>query len=81
MKEVNIYLILLKFHCSILLFKIHRIVTTCLGSPPEQITFEYYDTYKQYQKIGPISPIDFYKQIVKPAFNIDDKVIFSKLIG
>ncbi|CAF1535752.1 unnamed protein product, partial [Adineta steineri] len=35
--------------------EIHRIVTICLGSPPEQITFEYHDTAKQYQKIGPIT--------------------------
>jgi len=54
--------------------EIHRIVTTCLGSPPNQITFEYYDTSKQYQKIGPISPVDFYKQVVKPIFNMDNKV-------
>jgi bleomycin hydrolase len=54
--------------------EIHRIVTTCLGSPPEQIVFEYYDTSKQYQKIGPITPVDFYQQVVKPVFNIDNKV-------
>ncbi len=46
-----------------------------MGSPPEQITFEYYDTSKQCQKIGPISPMEFYKQIVKPVFNINNKVI------
>ncbi|CAF3395327.1 unnamed protein product [Rotaria sp. Silwood1] len=54
--------------------ELHRIITTCLGSPPEQITFEYYDSSKQYQKIGPISPIEFYRQIVKPVFNVDNKV-------
>ena len=59
-----------RWRCS----QIHRIVTTCLGSPPEQITFEYYDSSKQYQKIGPISPIEFYRQIIKPVFNVDSKV-------
>ncbi|CAF3825569.1 unnamed protein product [Adineta steineri] len=54
--------------------EIHRIVTICLGSPPEQITFEYHDTAKQYQKIGPITPLEFYRQIVKPIYNIDNKV-------
>ncbi|CAF1639722.1 unnamed protein product [Adineta ricciae] len=54
--------------------EVHRIVTICLGSPPEQFTFEYYDSSKQYQKIGPISPIDFYQQIVKPIYNIDNKI-------
>ncbi|CAF1554023.1 unnamed protein product [Rotaria magnacalcarata] len=54
--------------------ELHQIVTTCLGSPPEQITFEYYDVNKQNKKIGPISPIEFYQQVVKPVFNIDNKV-------
>ena len=58
--------------------QVHRIVTVCLGSPPEQFTFEYYDSSKQYQKIGPISPVDFYQQIVKPIYNIDNKVTLTE---
>ncbi len=54
-------------------------MTTCLGSPPEQITFEYHDTSKQYQKIGPMSPLEFYQQTVKPVFNIDNKVIENEI--
>ena len=45
-----------------------------LGTPPKEFTFEYYDKDKKYQKIGPISPLDFYKEHVKSHFNVDDKV-------
>ena len=49
-------------------------VSTCLGTPPKEFTFEYYDKDKKYKKIGPVSPLDFYREHVKPHFNVDDKV-------
>jgi len=54
--------------------EIHRIITTCLGSPPEKFEYEYYDTNKQYHKIGPLSPVEFYEKYVKPVYNVDNKV-------
>ena len=75
MKEVC--LVFSKFQCIHYSIQIHRIVTICLGSPPDQITYEYYDIFKQYQKIGPISPMEFYKQFIKPVYDINDKVINS----
>ncbi|XP_064620531.1 bleomycin hydrolase-like [Lineus longissimus] len=53
---------------------IYRIVSICLGSPPETFTWEYYDKEKKYHKVGPITPREFYKQLVKPVFNMEDKV-------
>jgi aminopeptidase C len=49
-------------------------VSICLGSPPKTFTWEYYDKDKAYHKVGPITPLDFYKQLVKPVFNMEDKV-------
>lgn len=54
--------------------EIHRIVSICLGIPPETFTWEYYDKSKTYHKIGPITPIDFYNEYVKPVYNVEDKV-------
>lgn len=54
--------------------EIHRIVSICLGIPPETFTWEYYDKSKTYHKIGPISPLDFYNEYVKPVYNVEDKV-------
>lgn len=55
--------------------EIYRITSICIGSPPETFTFEYYDKDKQYHKIGPITPIEFYNEHVKPVYNIADKVV------
>lgn len=55
--------------------EIYRIVSICIGSPPETFTWEYYDTDKKYQKIGPITPIEFYRQHIQPHYNIADKVV------
>lgn len=54
--------------------EIYRIVSICLGIPPETFTWEYYDKSKTYHKIGPITPIDFYNEYVKPVYNVEDKV-------
>ncbi|XP_067015155.2 bleomycin hydrolase isoform X2 [Anabrus simplex] len=53
---------------------VYRIVGICLGIPSETITWEYYDKAKQYNCVGPITPLDFYLKHVKPFFNVDDKV-------
>jgi bleomycin hydrolase len=55
-------------------FQIYRIISICIGTPPETITWEYYDTDRKYNKIGPITPLEFYQQYVKPHYNISDKV-------
>lgn len=53
---------------------IYRIIGICLGIPSETITWEYYDKSKNYHCIGPITPLQFYEQYVKPHYNVDDKV-------
>ncbi|KAI4556799.1 hypothetical protein MJG53_021031 [Ovis ammon polii x Ovis aries] len=54
--------------------EIFRVVCICLGNPPETFTWEYRDKDKNYQKIGPITPLKFYRQHVKPLFNMEDKI-------
>ena len=53
---------------------VYRIVSICLGTPPDQFVWEYYDKSKKYHKLGPISPLEFYEAHVKPVFNMEDKV-------
>ncbi|XP_012286411.1 bleomycin hydrolase isoform X2 [Orussus abietinus] len=53
---------------------IFRIVSICLGVPSEKIVWEYYDKSKNYHRIGPVTPLEFYTNHVKPYFNVDDKV-------
>ncbi|XP_046418084.1 bleomycin hydrolase isoform X1 [Neodiprion fabricii] len=53
---------------------IYRIIGICLGIPSEKFTWEYYDKTKNYNCIGPITPVEFYEKYVKPSFNVDDKV-------
>lgn len=55
--------------------QIYNVCSITLGSPPEKFTWEYYNKNKEYKKIGPISPVDFYKEFVKPVFNMEDKLI------
>lgn len=54
--------------------EIYGIVGICLGIPPEKFTWEYYDKNKKYFSVGPISPVEFYETLVKPYYNLDDKV-------
>lgn len=54
--------------------EIYNIVGICLGIPPNDFVWEYYDKSKKYNSIGPITPLDFYDKYVKPSFNVDDKV-------
>ena len=56
--------------------QLYRIVSICIGTPPDTFTWEYYDKNKEYHKIGPITPLEFYKQHVKPLYNMEDKVRF-----
>jgi len=56
--------------------EIFRILSVCLGTPPKTITWEFYDKDKKHQKIGPITPRDFYHQHIKPVYNMEDKVCF-----
>jgi bleomycin hydrolase len=55
-------------------FQIYTILSICLGTPPKTFTWEYYDKDKKYQKIGPISPKEFYHSKIKPLYNMQDKV-------
>ncbi|XP_010114491.1 PREDICTED: bleomycin hydrolase, partial [Chlamydotis macqueenii] len=54
--------------------EVFRIVSTCLGSPPETFCWEFRDKEKNYHKYGPMTPVQFYNEHVKPYFNMEDKI-------
>ncbi|XP_069801742.1 bleomycin hydrolase [Dendropsophus ebraccatus] len=54
--------------------EVYRVVSICVGSPPETFTWEFRDKEKTYHKIGPMTPQEFYKEHVKPLFNVEDKI-------
>ncbi|XP_070591538.1 bleomycin hydrolase [Erythrolamprus reginae] len=54
--------------------EVFRVVSICLGNPPTTFCWEYYDKEKNYHKIGPISPVRFYQDHVKPLFDMESKV-------
>jgi len=53
---------------------IYRVVGICLGIPPKTFTWEYYDKSKQYCVIENMKPTDFYEKMVKPLYNVENKV-------
>uniref|UniRef100_A0A8C6TBI5 Bleomycin hydrolase n=1 Tax=Neogobius melanostomus TaxID=47308 RepID=A0A8C6TBI5_9GOBI len=54
--------------------EVFRVASVCLGSPPETICWEYRDKDKNFHRMGPLTPQDFYKEHVKPLYNIQDKI-------
>nr|XP_022337813.1 bleomycin hydrolase-like [Crassostrea virginica] len=58
---------------SAMLQQIYTILSICLGTPPKTITWEYYDMRKNYKSIGPISPLEFYRERIKPNFDMEEK--------
>lgn len=64
------YLNLWGFFC----VQVFRVVSVCLGTPPDTICWEYRDKDKTFHRIGPLTPKEFYLQHVKPLYNLKDKV-------
>ena len=54
--------------------QVFRVASVCLGNPPETICWEYRDKDKNFHRMGPFTPQDFYIEHVKPLYNIQDKV-------
>uniref|UniRef100_A0A8C5CB56 Bleomycin hydrolase n=1 Tax=Gadus morhua TaxID=8049 RepID=A0A8C5CB56_GADMO len=54
--------------------EVFRVVSVCLGSPPETISWEYRDKDKAFNRMGPLTPQQFYKEHVKPLYNMQDKI-------
>uniref|UniRef100_A0A8C6M383 Bleomycin hydrolase n=1 Tax=Nothobranchius furzeri TaxID=105023 RepID=A0A8C6M383_NOTFU len=53
---------------------VFRVVSVCLGSPPETICWEFRDKEKNFHRMGPLTPRQFYREHVKPLYNMQDKV-------
>lgn len=60
---------------------VYRIVSICLGTPPQRFTWEYTSKTKKYQKVEDVSPLEFYNQHVRSAFDCSQKVIPSRVIS
>ncbi|XP_070399902.1 bleomycin hydrolase isoform X3 [Nothobranchius furzeri] len=54
--------------------EVFRVVSVCLGSPPETICWEFRDKEKNFHRMGPLTPRQFYREHVKPLYNMQDKV-------
>lgn len=54
--------------------ELYRIIGICLGIPPGSFTWEYYNKNKVYCSVGPITPVAFYEEYVKPYCSIENKV-------
>ncbi|XP_055382237.1 bleomycin hydrolase isoform X2 [Condylostylus longicornis] len=54
--------------------EIYKVVGICLGIPSETFKWQYYDKSKNYNVIGPITPLEFYENYVKTIFNVQDKI-------
>ncbi|KAG7281436.1 hypothetical protein CRUP_029885 [Coryphaenoides rupestris] len=54
--------------------EVFRVASVCLGSPPETISWEYRDKDKAFHRMGPMTPQQFYKEHVKPLYNMQDKI-------
>lgn len=54
--------------------QVFRVVSVCLGSPPETICWEFRDKDKTFHCFGPLTPKEFYIKHVKPLYNLQDKV-------
>jgi len=52
----------------------YNIVGICLGIPPKTFVWQYTDKAKQVQTIGPLTPLEFYNQLVKPVYDLEDKI-------
>ncbi|VVC97777.1 unnamed protein product [Leptidea sinapis] len=53
--------------------KYRKLSTDKSRTPPEKCTLEFYNKEKQYVKMRPVSPKQFYEEYVKPLYNVDDK--------
>lgn len=56
--------------------ELYRVISICLSVPPETFTWEYYNKSKAYCSVGPITPMKFYEEYVKPYYDIENKVCF-----
>ncbi|KAG4080761.1 hypothetical protein HA402_005941 [Bradysia odoriphaga] len=54
--------------------EVYNIVGICIGIPGETFNWEYYDKTKKYQATGDITPLRFYETLVKPYFNVENKL-------
>ncbi|KAJ8276063.1 hypothetical protein COCON_G00078150 [Conger conger] len=54
---------------------VYRVVSMCLGTPPETISFEYREkVVDTYRRIGPLTPYEFYRDEVKPLVDVSEKI-------
>lgn len=56
--------------------ELYRVIVICLGMPPETFTWEYYKN-KNYSSVGPITPLQFYEEYVKPCYDVEAKVCLT----
>ncbi|XP_032836507.1 bleomycin hydrolase [Petromyzon marinus] len=58
----------------IMVEEVYRVVSICLGCPPSSFTWDYKDKEKAFHSLGPLTPLQFYQQHVKPLYDVATKV-------
>jgi len=54
--------------------EVFRVLVITLGLPPASFTWSYYDKTKTARTVGPLTPTQFYEQLLKPVFDVKQKV-------
>ena len=70
--DKNLSLVELREKKKDMLDEVYRILSICLGTPPQSFDFEYRDKDDRFFKINNITPVEFFEKYVK--INLDDYV-------
>ena len=70
--DKNLSLVELREKKEDMLDEVYRILSICLGTPPQSFDFEYRDKDDRFFKINNITPVEFFEKYVK--INLDDYV-------
>ncbi|KAH8402329.1 hypothetical protein KR009_011413 [Drosophila setifemur] len=54
--------------------QLYKVVSICLGEPPEEFTWKYYDLKKRYQCLENVTPLHFYEVMLAPTCDVNSFV-------
>ncbi|XP_068146410.1 bleomycin hydrolase [Drosophila tropicalis] len=57
--------------------ELYKVINICLGEPPVEFTYTFYDHKKRYQIMENLTSLSFYQILVKPAFEMDSYVCLA----
>ncbi|XP_030387403.1 bleomycin hydrolase [Scaptodrosophila lebanonensis] len=54
--------------------ELYKVISICLGTPPVEFNWTYYDLNKRYQNLENLTALDFYELLVKPCCDLESHV-------